>query len=52
MTEVARIFGAAYFNGKSYAFILTENMFGYILGDLFKNSSCHPADKIQFWVVH
>jgi Na+-translocating ferredoxin:NAD+ oxidoreductase RnfD subunit len=36
-------FLAFLFHGKGYALILTKNVFGYILGYLFANSSGHPV---------
>jgi hypothetical protein len=37
----------AYFQGKSYVYInFAKNWLGYILGNIFKNSSGHPAGGI------
>jgi hypothetical protein len=38
-------FWATFFNGKSYALILTKNELGDILGDFLTNSSGHPGRK-------
>jgi hypothetical protein len=43
---VAKISGLLFFHGKSYAFILTQNRFGRILGHCFTNSSGHPVRKV------
>jgi hypothetical protein len=39
----SQIFSAAFFNGVSYASILTKMGLCYILGNSFKNSSGHPV---------
>jgi hypothetical protein len=42
ISEVAKMYGATFFHGRSYLIILAKNGFGYILGDFF-NSSGHPG---------
>jgi hypothetical protein len=43
ITQGAEKFGAILFQRIDYVLILTKNGLGYILGDLFTNSSGHPA---------
>jgi hypothetical protein len=40
--KISPIYWATFFNGKSYAYNLTKNGLGYILGDFFTSSSGHP----------
>jgi hypothetical protein len=45
MTEVAQIYGPLFPNVTVYVFVLAKNGLGYILGDMFTNSSGHPAGE-------
>jgi hypothetical protein len=52
-------FWATFFIGNSHVFITTINGFGYISGDFFRNSSCHPGSSplcfyasSLFWLSH
>jgi hypothetical protein len=48
ITEVEHIFELpTFFHGASYAFILSKNGLGSILGDFFTNSSGHPGADIH-----
>jgi hypothetical protein len=42
-TEEAQIIGLLFSHSKRYVLILTKHGLGYILGDLFTNSSGHPV---------
>jgi hypothetical protein len=51
ITETDKIFGITFFTVKfTYVLILTKNRLGYILGDIFKNSSCHPGMDVCMYV--
>jgi hypothetical protein len=39
----SQCFLTKFFRGKSYVLIFTRNWLGYISGEFFKNSSCHPG---------
>jgi hypothetical protein len=43
--KIARIFGLIFFHRKSYEFILTNNIFGYIMGAIFTSSSGHNVAR-------